>query len=493
MNVDFLSFLNTTNSITNTDTGEITITIPFFEMKGKCQINSSISITSNCNTIIRSETIELLAPNISFSNITFETMISSSNNEFLSFNNCIMRSSKSTDSTLQISNCKKCEINHVKINNLKDHPGLIIDNNSNVTANELIISNVSKTLLKCTNRSFLKLTNSNFSNSKSNAIHVSDQSCIDIFKSTFSDIKSSCIYIECSKCQIDFNNFKNIGKNGIEIESTENFEIKDNKFEKIKNCAILISEKSRGVIDKNIIFNTENVGISCCNCFSIRITNNTISNDNETKKINRNGISVRKSTDISIDKSKIIDFKECGISICDIAGIECFDNAVLIAKKNEIINIKKYAFFVYTSSYLNGSSNICKNIEIAFVKLFKGGGEFVNNNIEICPNLCENETTMSYYFRNNKGFFGMTNDIKKYNSNSIELKRNYIEQNLCMKCHKNEINFIILPCNHKVFCRGCAISSKIFEEKCPLCRAQISFMQLKFLKKKSLMIQMIIM
>ena len=71
------------------------------------------------------------------------------------------------------------------------------------------------------------------------------------------------------------------------------------------------------------------------------------------------------------------------IENCDIAGIECFDNAVLIAKKNEIINIKKYAFFVYTSSYLNGSSNICKNIEIAFVKLFKGGGEFVNNNIEI--------------------------------------------------------------------------------------------------------------
>lgn len=71
MTVDFLSILNTTNSITNADTGETTITTPFFEMKGKCQINSSISITSNCKTTIRSETIELLGSNISFSNITF--------------------------------------------------------------------------------------------------------------------------------------------------------------------------------------------------------------------------------------------------------------------------------------------------------------------------------------------------------------------------------------------------------------------------------------
>ena len=55
MNIDFLSFLNKSNSLFDNNNEKIIIKPPFFEINDDCQINSNISISSINNSKIRLE------------------------------------------------------------------------------------------------------------------------------------------------------------------------------------------------------------------------------------------------------------------------------------------------------------------------------------------------------------------------------------------------------------------------------------------------------
>lgn len=81
--------------------------------------------------------------------------------------------------------------------------------------------------------------------------------------------------------------------------------------------------------------------------------------NNNIKIIHGNWILIRNSFDIYVKDAKIIDAKECGISICeskkfliensiisncDVCVIECFDNSESLVKKNNINNTKNMHF-----------------------------------------------------------------------------------------------------------------------------------------------------
>jgi len=48
------------------------------------------------------------------------------------------------------------------------------------------------------------------------------------------------------------------------------------------------------------------------------------------------------------------------------------------------------------------------------------------------------------------------------------------EKNMCCICTLQEVNTVIAPCGHAVYCAGCGDRSKQYGNRCPVCRQQIS-------------------
>lgn len=506
MSTDFLSILDDTNSIKNETTGEIIITVPSIQSDNYFEVLSPCIISSNCNTVITCKYFEISAQSVSISNINFETTVLAQCTEKLSVSNCEFKNAKSGLGVFTISFCADVTISHIAITNTAQIPGLYICQNSTVVADHINIHDIPYTLLACDGCSTLKITESNFTKAEKNGIHVSDQSSIEISNSLISDTGYPGIIVNDSQCTIRDNELRNIAQNSISLSSSEKFLIENNTINNGGATAISV-ERSIGVINSNKITKVQGNGIHCSNNSDVQITNNEINDasypgiavisnakvaifKNKITKIELNGICSRGAKDVRIQETEIKDVKECGISIsdtdhfsienclienCGIMAVECYNNSKVYIKDNVLSNVGKYAFLSYTSGYINAENNKIDGIQNAMVKLvYKGGGDFVNNRIDNCPNQFECQTTSHYFFSNNGTFPSITNDESKSGNGVLFEKVDQVSSNfLCIKCQKNKRDCFILNCGHKVYCTKCAEQALENKEKCPLCRFPI--------------------
>ena len=166
MSIDFLSLLNESNSIKNDDTDEIILTSPLIEIKDQCKITVPCSISSNCNTLIKCEIIEISCSSISFSNLSIEgnLLLLEANN--FKIDNCTIRSiKKCAEAIITINTSSDVLITNSKIID-SDYCGIIMNNNSIVKIDKTEIGNISETLLVVGNSSSLTITNSHLHHSK---------------------------------------------------------------------------------------------------------------------------------------------------------------------------------------------------------------------------------------------------------------------------------------------------------------------------------------
>lgn len=512
MSVNFLSVLNESNSITNEETGEITITAPILETTNSFLIETECKITSNCQTKIKCVYFEIIASSVTLNNLIFETTFLAQETEKLSITNCEFIEAKSGLGALTISFCADVTLSHIDITNSAKMPGLYICQYSSAKADNLHIHDIPYTLLALDGASKLILKDSEFRNSKNNGIHVSDQCNVDIQNCEISDTVYPAISINDSQCIIKNNTVRNVGQNSISIFSSENFIVSNNSVENGGATAIS-TEKSEGLIENNLIQKVHGNGIHVSNNANVKIIDNEINDadypgiavvSNATAHVERckinnikiNGICSRGAKDVKIIESEIIGVEECGVSIsdtkhllisnsrienCKIMAIESYNNSQVFVSKNIIKNIGKYVFLSYTHGFISAEENKIEDVKNAMVKLVhKGGGSFVNNNVVNCPCQCECQTSSPYFFKGNGNFEAITNDPEKVEGD-VKLAQNYVQSNLlCMKCNKNERNCFLLECGHKVYCKECAEEALNNKEKCPLCRFNIEKVSVGF-------------
>lgn len=508
MSIDFLSILNNTNSIKNEATGEITITTPILQSDDKYQINSSCIITSNCNTIIKSDFFEILSSSVSISNISFETAIFIQDSNNVSITNCSIKNAKKSYGAITIFNSQEIYVNNVTITETNDIPGIFVYKNSLVKADHLLIHDITKSFIAINSNSFMSIKNSIFHHTQRNAIYLADHSNIEIFNCTFSNVIYPSLYFVDSNCIIQNNTFQDLSENAIVVQSSSGFLIEKNIFNHIGDTAIQISNDSKGIIKNNTIFNAKGNGIYCHKS-DICIENNEIYDltypaiglsskskcllvGNKISNVKCNGISIRHANEVIIKDCEVKNIDESGISIsdtescfiqnnkitnCIISSIESYNRSNVTVTNNVISNIEKNAFLCYTSGFMKAINNQISDVKNEFVKLtYKGCGEFVNNQIVNCIKQCYCQNSSFFFFSGNGDFKNITNDQKKFASNkSIDFVDSFFddEEIFCIKCHTKKRNTFILDCGHKVFCQECAQESLRNKEKCPLCRFPI--------------------
>lgn len=283
--------------------------------------------------------------------------------------------------------------------------------------------------------------------------------------------------------------------------------IENNEFTEIEATAISISNESYGSIIGNKIFKIGGNGVLCSMNSKAEIKNNKIEDltypsisisslstgelsGNEIKRVKYSGIAVRRAKEVTIEKCSIESIGENGISIsetekctiknneikeCEVAGVESYNKSNAYIMNNIITNVEKYAFLAYTSGIIHAEKNKIKNVKNSMTKLVqKGGGIFIDNEIENVNNQCDCQTSASYFFNCNGQFKGVTNDSSK-KSSSVLFDDSFTEdKNMkCMKCQKNDRNCFLIDCGHKVFCKECADLACKNKENCPLCRFPI--------------------
>ncbi|KAK8846394.1 hypothetical protein M9Y10_020412 [Tritrichomonas musculus] len=503
--LDFRSIFNEKNSIINEKAGEIIITSPKIELKGEYYIMYPSKFTSNCNTIIKTDGIFIISSNVSLSNLFFETYIVAENSSNFSISNCTIKNATSILAALTITDCKFGSISHITISGLTKQAGIVVNNNSFVKADNLLLYEISETLFVINTDSYVSITDSDFHHSSANGIHISNQSYLELTNSKFSHIAYPAIYVSKSRCSIKNNKFEDIDQNGISVHYGADLLIENNEFTNIQGSAISLLDESSGTIRENKIYKIHGNGVYCGNSVikvhynefydliypSIVVTNKSVAriSNNNVEKVKYCGMASRGALDVIIAENVIKEVNEGGISIsdtekcliesnqisdCSITGVECYNNSEVSLYDNVISNSKKYAFLAYTSGHIKAEKNVIKNVEKAMVKLaFKGGGDFLNNVVEKCPNQCECQTTSFYFFNGNGDFKGVTNDPSR-NSPSIDLEKPFVQETiLCLKCNKNPRDYYLLDCGHKVYCKQCAEQALKNNEECPLCRFPI--------------------
>lgn len=505
MRVDFLTILNESNSIKNEETGEITLITPKIESNDDLIISSKCKITSNCETIIVCPCFQIISTSASLENINFEStfqVVESTDVQLIKSN-----ISKSKDySAIVISNSQNITIKDIEIKDTDSHPAILIVASSSVLAENISISNIENEFLVCKLLSTLYLKDSNFINSKSNGISVSENSNIEISNSKISETIYPAIYVNNSKCKIENNEINNIQQNGIVLDMVKSFEINGNKFDHINGSAISIIDDSNGIINNNIISKIDHNGIYVHNHSEVKICNNNISEckypgiailmksnakliSNKISAISLCGICIRSAGKVKIKKSEIKDINENGISIsdtkeclikennifnCNISAIEAYDGSKVDILNNNITNIKEYSFLVYTLAVVKAENNKISDIGKAMVMLnYNGGGDFINNHVEKCPTQKEGQICSQYFLSGNGNFDALTNDNSRKNDN-IAFEDACESEQMCIKCNKNHRNCYLLNCGHKVYCEECAKESLDNHETCPLCRCAIS-------------------
>lgn len=506
MSSDFLAVLNESNSKKDEKTGQIIITVPSIEIEDQYQIKSNCNITSKCNTIIKCNSFLISAASVSISNINFESAVIVSDINDFTMANCTITKSQSNVAALKISECENGTISHVTITDIEKAPGLYIFQNSVIMADHLLIHDISETLLVCGNASFLTITDSQFYNTQSNGIYVRSQSVIDIENCSFKNTSYPALFVNDSQITALNNKFENIDQSSISVTSSKDFRIERNEFTRVNNSAISITQDSYGVISENTFTKVGGNGIFCSESkveikanlmtdvtfpgvAAIKNSSAVITN-NKIKGVEYSGLSVRGAKDVKIENNEISEVKQSGISVsdtekcvitgnviqnCGITAIESYNRSNVLASNNKIVNPGKFAFITFTSGVMKADHNKIDGVQNAMVRLtYKGGGEFVENEVKNCPNQCECLTTSFFYFAKNGQFKGVTNDPSKKSKN-VDLDNSYLENDggLCLMCKKKDRDCYLLECGHQVYCTECAKKALEEKQRCPLCRFPI--------------------
>lgn len=489
---DFLSLFNENNSIKDESTNSITITVSTIEESGTFHIKSPVKIKSNCNTTIKCSRIYITSEKVSFEGIQFQCALKLENANNFCLLNCELHDPDSEYAGIEIWNCNDISIEKVLIYDL-NQPAIHIKSKSILTVNNITIRDIKTTMFVCFDHSTVKVTNSTFDKSTANGILTDDQTSIEILNCTFSDFSNPAVFIENSKCVVKDCKFSKVEQNCLSITRTcENFLIENNEFTEIEATAISISNESYGSVIGNKIFKIGGNGILCSMNSKAEIKNNKIEDltypsisisslstgelsGNEIKRVKYSGIAVRRAKEVTIEKCSIESIGESGISIsetekctiknneikeCEVAGVESYNKSNAYIMNNIITNVEKYAFLAYTSGIIHAEKNIIKNVKNSMTKLVqKGGGIFIDNEIENVNNQCDCQTSASYFFN--------CNDSSK-KSSSVLFDDSFTEdKNMkCMKCNKNDRNCFLIDCGHKVFCKECADLACKNKENC---------------------------
>lgn len=505
MTVNFLDELNDSNSVKEGET--IILTSSKYEIEGTYQIKSPCKISSNCDTVIICEKFEISSELVSLDGITFETSIHASESDNFQMTNCVVRKSDKLDGALCISNSKSVFLSHINISGIGAIPGIYITSSSTVNADNISVSQLEETLIVCNTNSNLYLKESNIHHSKANGIYTSNDSYIEVRNCTISDTEYPSIFVSNSNCVLENNVIQNIAQNGISLNTVKSFVVCKNKISDVSGSAISIMDDSVGVAHRNIIKKIGGNGIYVSGNSEVKAYKNEISDNqypgiailmkskaklikNKISNIGYSGICARGAKSVKILKSDISNINECGISVsdtkkcvikyndikdCKIAAVESYNKSKVYIIENNIINMKEYGFLVYTSGYMKAKNNTISDVGKAMVKLlYKGGGDFISNKIQNCPNQKDSQTANMYFLSDNGNFPGVTNDPSRQ-TESIQLDEDYVDCNkLCIKCNKNPRNCFLLDCGHKVYCKECAEKAFNNGETCPLCRFPIT-------------------
>lgn len=503
MTTDFFSLLNESNSFKNEETGEITLIVPKLESDKLLTINSNCKISSNCKTVISSPHLCVTSGSIFFKDITFETPLTIKKCPEFSMMNCDITNIK-FDYSLSFEFCKNVELNQVNITNNEIDIAVFFQY-SHAIANNLFIDGATKVIIALIKESSLNLCDSKLCNSMSKGINVLDSE-FEIHNCTISDTIYPAIYVWNSKGKIMNNQINNIKMNGITINNADSIEIYKNNITDVNGSAISIINGSKCEVHSNTITKIGNNGIFVNNRSKINAHHNELScfkypaiailtkskaiiNENKISDINSCGIRVINAKKIKIDKNEIKKIDECAISLlntknciiksnlisdCHIAAVEVYNQSKTSIFDNDLSRLGEFAFKAYALGQITAKNNTITDVGKSMVNLiYKGGGEFINNKLENCPQQKEGDTSSHYYFNGNGNFSGVTNDESK-KKDDIQLEEKFIDNcNLCIKCKQRERKCFLLNCGHKIYCQECAEVALREHQKCPLCRLPI--------------------
>lgn len=506
MTVDFLSLLDETNSIKNEETGEITLTIPVFDIDKSITIKSECKITSNCNTVIKSTNLIIISQSAFINNISFETPIIIKNSFNVNLKNCSFKNKEVDCAIIAIINSRSIFFDQITIKDIKTVKSVIAIVNSHLIASHLFIDASTELIIGCVNESKLYMSDSQLIHSNANGIWVLNNSYLEMENCKISETICPPIYIEESTGKIYKSEINNTQMNGIVLKKVNSFDIANNKILNINGSAISIINDSNCNIHNNIISKINNNAIYVDNNSYANIYKNELSDircpgiavlkkskadisENKISNIKSCGIRVINSKKMEINKNEIKNIDECAISIlntkkccvanneisnCKVSAVESYNNSNVKIINNYIFDIKEYAFQAYTSGKMNAENNTIKNVGKSMVKfIYNGGGDFINNNLENCPSQIEGQTSSQYYFNKNGDFSGITNDVTRKTS-FIQFEEKGIENTgMCINCNKKPRKCYLLSCGHKLYCEDCAKEAHQSHKKCPLCRLPI--------------------
>ena len=508
--MDFLSQINITNSRRNEQTGEYILTVPIIELKDEYFLNSTenISITSNCNTIIKCLKITITTiKRLHISNINFESQITIRNSSEVTFSKCTITNINYDKAAFLITNTQSASLSNVKIINKNRIPSIMIDNHSKVTASELFVSDSIESLIVCNSESTFYIKDSTIANTKANGIYASGGCKLKIENCHISSTDYPAIFIRNSTAKILNNSIQNVKQNGISFESSKDVEVIGNKLTDIIGSSISFQENSSGLIHQNKISNINGNGIFVKYDCDVTITENEISQVsypgiaicmNSKALISSNiitnmeiyAISVRNAFDVTIENCEINEIDQNGISISDTkncyviknkiknckgTAVEAYNGSNVKINDNQILNMKEHAFLVFTSAFIKAENNKIDQIGKSLVKMiFKGGGEIINNDVKNCLTQKEGQTSSQYFLSKNGNFLGVTN-IESRKSDDVEFNDEKIcdENIMCLKCNRRKRNAILADCDHVVFCMECSMKALYDHEECPLCKFPI--------------------
>lgn len=506
MSKDFLALFNQTNSIRNEGTDEIIITSPLIKADGTYEISVPITITSNCNTLIKCEVIEVLCSLVTFSNLSIDGNIIAQKANNFTIDNCKLKcTEQNADAIITVKSSSNVCITNSEIKEAEEMIGVYIKEKSIVKIDKTELSHISESIVVVRSESSLYLTNSKIHHSKSNGIYSKDTNYIEVTECIISDTAYPLVYLNDSRAIIKNNIFERSGQNGISFNSCPYFRVESNQFKSIQGTAITALAESVGSIRQNS-FSKINGNATFSDLSEVEIYDNKINNqsypaiavtnnsivrihDNEIEKIEYNGIALRNAKFVKIYNNKVNSIGECGISIKNtektivennvitdcLTAVESYNHSNSFVRNNKISNMRENAFLCYACGYIKAEKNEIENIGQSMTKLvFKGHGDFINNQIKNCKNQCENLTSNSYYYKGNGNFPGLTNNREKIHENIVFDKVEQTNKSvLCLKCKKNKRNCYLLECGHMVYCKECADDSCQKMEKCPLCRFPI--------------------
>ena len=188
---DFFSYLDESFYFMD-DLGQIILTTPIIQIEGDFQVEMPIKISSNCNTVIKSNLFKISADTLYLSSITFESSLLIKNSNNFSISNCTVKDSTSNDGAIVIIGCENAQIDNITIKDSQS-TGLLISN-SIVTISNLQIYNTNNCLMILQYESYVTINNSHLHHSEKDGIAIYKQTVAEISNVTYSDIKTNGTY-----------------------------------------------------------------------------------------------------------------------------------------------------------------------------------------------------------------------------------------------------------------------------------------------------------